>query len=115
MAYDIDADKKMFSSKAGASVPRLQSQSIDSNEDLEMDFDDQHDYMDHNISAGQLLTAHSGPISQFSNGMPDWMNMTLEDINLAVESLPNRLERHILPEILLQEASTWQWRASLKK
>jgi hypothetical protein len=30
--------------------------------------------------------------------------MTPDDINLAVESLPNHSEGHILPEILLQEA-----------
>ncbi len=32
------------------------------------------------------------------------MNMTPGDINLAVESLPNTLEGHILPGISLQEA-----------
>jgi hypothetical protein len=36
--------------------------------------------------------------------MPDLMNMTPEDINLAVESLPNPSEGHILPGISLQEA-----------
>jgi hypothetical protein len=36
--------------------------------------------------------------------MPDWMNMTPEDINLAVESILNPSEGHILPGILLQEA-----------
>jgi hypothetical protein len=38
------------------------------------------------------------------------MNMTPEDINLAVESLPNPSEGHILPEIFLQEgieANEW--------
>jgi hypothetical protein len=84
----------MFSSRAGASAPRPPS--IDSNEDHEMDFDDQHDYMDQDISAGQFLTAQSGPIAQFLNGMPDLMNMTPEDINLAVESLPNPSEGHVL-------------------
>ncbi len=34
--------------------------------------------------------------------MPDWMNMTPEDINLAVESLPHPSEGHI--PISLQEA-----------
>ncbi len=43
-------------------------------------------------------------ITQFLNGMPDWMNMTPEDINLAVESLPNTSEGHILPGISLQKA-----------
>jgi hypothetical protein len=39
--------------------------------------------------------------------MPDWMNlsnMTPEDINPAVESLPNPSEGHIRPGISLQEA-----------
>ncbi len=55
-----------------------------------MDFDDQRDYMDQDIHAGKfLIAAQSGPIAQFLSGMPDWMNMTPEDINLAVESLPN--------------------------
>ncbi len=46
--------------------------------------------MDQDIPAGQFSTntAQSGPISQFLYDMPDWMNMTPEDINLAVESLP---------------------------
>ncbi len=60
--------------------------------------------MDQDIPARQLPTAQSGPIAQFLNGMPDWMNMTLEDINLAVESLPIPSEGHILPGKLLQEA-----------
>ncbi len=34
----------------------------------------------------------------------DWMNMTPEDISLAVESDPNPSEGHTLPGILLQEA-----------
>ncbi len=92
----------IFRSKAGASVPRPQS--IDSNEDHEMDFDDQRDYMDQDIPAGKFPSSQSGPIAQFLNGMPDWMNMTSEDINLAVESLPNTSEGHILPGISLQEA-----------
>jgi hypothetical protein len=38
--------------------------------------------------------------------MPDSMNITPENISLAVESLPNHdpSEGHILPRILLQEA-----------
>ncbi len=63
--------------------------------------------MDQDIPAWQFTTAQSGPIAQFLSGMPDWMNMTPEDINLAVEtlkSLPNPSEGHILPRILLQEA-----------
>ena len=60
--------------------------------------------MDQDIPAGQFLTAQSGPNAQFLYGMPEWMNMTPEDINLAVESLPNPSEGHILPWISLQEA-----------
>jgi hypothetical protein len=92
----------IFSSKTGASAPRPPS--IDSNEDREMDFNNHCDNMDQGIPAGQFLTAQSGPIAQFLNGMPDWMNMTPEDNNQAVESLPNPSEGHILPRISLQEA-----------
>jgi hypothetical protein len=92
----------IFSSKTGASVPRPLL--IDSNEDCEMDFKHHNDNMDQDIPARQFPTALSGTIAQFLNGMPDWMNMTPEDINLAVESLPNPSEGHILPGILLQEA-----------
>ncbi len=63
--------------------------------------------MDQDILAGQFPTAQSGHIAQFLNGMPDWMNLNPEDINLAVESLPNPLEE---PGISLQEAidvSVW--------
>jgi hypothetical protein len=62
--------------------------------------------MDQDIRARQFPTAQSGPIAQFLNGMPDWMNMTPEDVILAVENLPNPSEGHILPGIfkLLQEA-----------
>ncbi len=69
-----------------------------------MDFDDQRDHMDQDIHARQFLTAQSGPIAQFFNDMPDWMNMTPGDINLAVASLPKPSEGHILPGISLQEA-----------
>jgi hypothetical protein len=62
------------------------------------------DNMDQYIPARQFPTAQSEPIAQFLNGMPDWMNMTPEDICLAVESLPNPSDRHVLPGILLQEA-----------
>ena len=49
-----------------------------------MDFDDQRDYMDQDIPAGnsgKFLTAQSGPTAQFLewNGMPDWIHMTPED------------------------------------
>jgi hypothetical protein len=76
----------IFSSKTGASVPRPPS--IDSNGDREMDLNNHNDNMDQDISARQFPTAQSGPIAQFLNGMPDWMNMTPEDINLAVETSP---------------------------
>ncbi len=89
----------IFSFKTGASVPRPPS--IDSNEDSEIDLHDHNDNMDQDIPARQFP---SGPIAQFLNGMPDWIKMTPEDINLAVESLPNPSEGHILPGILLQEA-----------
>jgi hypothetical protein len=69
-----------------------------------MDFDDQRDCMDQDIHAGQFFTAQTGPFAQFFHDMPDWMNMIPEDINLAVESLPNPSEGHILPGISLQEA-----------
>jgi hypothetical protein len=68
-----------------------------------MDFDDQRDYMDQDIPAGncgKVLTAQSGPTAQFLNGMPDWIHMTPEDINLAVGSLPNPWEGHIISEKL---------------
>jgi hypothetical protein len=67
--------------------------------------------MDQDIPAWQLPNAQSGPIALFLNGMPDWLNMTPEDINLAVENLPNPSEGHILPGILLPqeaiEANEW--------
>jgi hypothetical protein len=90
------------SSKTGASAQRPPS--IDSNGDREMDLNHHNDNMDQDIPARQFPSAQSGPIAQFLNGMPDWMKMTPEDINLAVESLPNPSEGHILPGILLQEA-----------
>jgi hypothetical protein len=71
-----------FSSETGASVPRPPS--IDSNEDRVMDLNNHNDNLDQDISARQIPTALSGPTAQFLNGMPDWMNMTPEDINLAV-------------------------------
>jgi hypothetical protein len=53
-----------------------------------MDLNNHNDNMDQDIPARKFLPAQSGPIAQFLNGMPDWMSMTPEDINLAVESLP---------------------------
>jgi hypothetical protein len=72
-----------------------------------MEFNNHRDNMDQDIPAGQFPTAQSGPFAQLLNGMPDWMNMTPEDINLAVESLPYPSEGHSLPGILLQEAIDW--------
>jgi hypothetical protein len=69
-----------------------------------MDFYYQCDYTDQDIPAGKFLTARSGPTAQFLNVMPDWMNITAEDINMAVESLPNPSEGQILPGISLQKA-----------
>jgi hypothetical protein len=57
----------------------------------------------------EVPTAQSGPIAQFLNGIPDWMNMTPEDINLAVESLPNPSEGHILPGILQEAIEVNEW------
>ncbi len=92
----------IFSSKTGASVPRPPS--IDSNGDRDMYFNNHSDNMDQDILAWQFPTVQSGPIAQFLNGLLDWMNMNPEEINLAVEILPNPSEGHILPGILLQEA-----------
>ncbi len=56
------------------------------------------------LGSSFLPFLESGPLAQFLSGMPEWMNMTPEDINLAVESLPNPSKGHILPGISLQEA-----------
>jgi hypothetical protein len=65
--------------------------------------------MDQDISARQFPAVQSGPIAQFLK--PDYMNMSPKDINLAVESLPNPSEGHILPGILLQQAiGANEWR-----
>ena len=94
----------IISSKTGPSIPRLQS--IDSNEDREMDFDDQREFMDQDILAGDLPTSQPGPIHQFLTGMPDWMNMSTEDLNIALENLhiQSPLEGPVPPGISLQEA-----------
>jgi hypothetical protein len=39
---------------------------------------DLRDYMDQDITAGQIPTGATGPVAQFLTGMPEWMNMTLE-------------------------------------
>jgi hypothetical protein len=73
-----------------------------------MDFNQHSDNMDQEIPAGKFLTAQPGTTARFMNGMPAWMNMTPEDINLAVESLPNpselRIGYFLLPGISLQKA-----------
>jgi hypothetical protein len=69
-------------------------------------FDDLRDYMDRgqDIPAGQLPTVEFGPIAQFLNGMPDWMNMNQEGIDLALAGLPIPLKGPLPPGISLQEA-----------
>ena len=87
----------IFSSKTGPSVPSAQL--IDSNEENEMGF-----FTVAVITwtkAGQFPSALSGLIAQFLTAMPDWMNMTPEDLNLALESLPIPLEGHIPPGMSL--------------
>jgi hypothetical protein len=71
----------IFCPKAGCSVSRPPW--IDSNGDNEMDFDDQRDDMAQDIPAGQFLTADPGPIHHFLSGIPDWMIINQEDLNLA--------------------------------
>ncbi len=105
----------IFSPKTGSFAPHPPSR--DSNEDKEIDFDDLRDYMDQDSPAGQqdFHTAESGPISQFLTKIPDWMimimklvsvwmNMTLEDLNLVLDSLPIPLDRPIPPRISIQGA-----------
>jgi hypothetical protein len=75
---------------------------MDSNEDREMDFDDHRDFMDQDIPAGQFTTTDPGPIHQFLSGIPDWMNINQEDLDLALESLPIPLKGPIPPGISLQ-------------
>ena len=70
-------------SYTGPNLPRPPSS--DSSENCEMDFDDQCDYMDQEVPAGQLPTADPGPIHRFLSGIPDWLNFNLDR---ALESLP---------------------------
>ncbi len=73
-----------------------------------MEFDEQRDYMDQDIPAGDLPTAKPGPIHQFLTGMPDWMNiiMSTEVLNIAYSCLfPIPLEGPAPPGISLQEAT----------
>jgi hypothetical protein len=69
-----------------------------------MDLDGHRDFMDKDIPEGQFPTANPGPIHQFLNGIPDWMNINQEDLDLALESLPIPLKGPIPPGISLQEA-----------
>ncbi len=39
------------------------------------------------LDTGHFPTADSGPIAQVLTGVPDWMNMSQEDLNLALASL----------------------------
>jgi hypothetical protein len=50
-----------------------------------MDFDDQRDCIDQDIPAGQFPSADPGPLHHLLSGMPDWMNINQEDLNLALE------------------------------
>ncbi len=82
-----------FSSQTGPSVPTVPGPpSRDSNEEHKMDFDDLRDFMDQDIPAGQIPTGATGSIAQFLTGMPDWMNMTPDDLNKALVNLPIPLE-----------------------
>jgi hypothetical protein len=72
-------------SYTGPSVPRPPSSN--SNEDREMDFEDNRDFMDQDIPAGQFPPADPGPIHQFLSGIPDWLNFNQEDLDQALESL----------------------------
>ncbi len=69
-----------------------------------MVFDDHRDFMDQDILAGQFPTADPGPFHQFLSGIPDWMNINQEDLDLALDSLPISLKGPIPPGISLQEA-----------
>jgi hypothetical protein len=72
-SYTISMPLYNFSSDVGASGPRPPS--IDSNED----------------------------IHHFLSGIPDWMNINQEDLNLALESFPFPLTGPIPSGISLQE------------
>ena len=95
-------------SNTGHSIPRPPSH--DSNEDREMDFDDQRDYMDQDDPAGQFTTVDPGPIHQFLSGIPDWLNFNPDDLDRALESLPIPLKGPNPPRISLQDAiEVKQW------
>ncbi len=60
----------------------------------------------HAAAAAAPAAVSIGSAGSSVSGMPYWMtrNMTPEDINLAVESIPNPLEGQILPGISMQQA-----------
>jgi hypothetical protein len=63
--------------------------------------------VEHRPFAGSAVgfpTAYPGPIHQFLSDIPDWMNISQEDLYLALESLPIPLKGPISPGISLQEA-----------
>ena len=68
-----------------------------------MDFDDHRDYLDQDPLDGELPTAESGPIAQFLSDVPDWLNMSPEDLNKALETLPIPFEGQPLPRISIHE------------
>jgi hypothetical protein len=68
-----------------------------------MDFYDLRDYMDQSIPARKFPTAKIGAIAQILTDVPDWMIMTPEALNVALESLSIRIEGPISPELSLQE------------
>ncbi len=92
----------IWGSYTGPSLPCPQS--IDSNEDSELDFDYHRDFMDQDDPAGQFPTADPGPIHQFLSGIPDWLNFNPEDLDRALESLPIPLKGPVPPGISLQDA-----------
>ena len=86
----------------GPNIPRPPV--IKSNEDAETDFDDHRDYLDQDFLAGELPTAESGPIAQFLSDVPDWLNISPEDLNKALETLPIPSEEQPSPGISIREA-----------
>ncbi len=68
-----------------------------------MDFDDHRDYLDQDLLAGELPTAESGPIAQFLSDVPDWLNVSPEELNKALETLPIPLEGQQPPGISIHE------------
>ena len=63
----------------------------------------------HDLSNPTLSTDHAGPMAQFLNGMPDWMNCISEDLLKALEGLPVPAPGSVPPGISLQEAIQVHW------